>query len=131
MSTAFSVGSKTLNKKITKHEKTISIAEAKRLSVSRLFSKAIETNSISDIEFNSILHEIEQYKSLKRHLKYKANISSEVDVDAIREQIKEDYRKKTRITRKHNEIRIEFDEKPNGFFTVYIQTEILKTKMSL
>ena len=120
MSTAFSVGSKTLNKKITKHEKTISIAEAKRLSVSRLFSKAIETNSISDIEFNSILHEIEKYKSLKRHLKYKANISSEVDVDAIREQIKEDYRKKTRITRKHNEIRIEFDEKPNGFFTVYI-----------
>ena len=56
---SISVGSKTLNKKITKHEKTISIAEAKRLSVSRLFSKAIETNSISDIEFNSILHEIE------------------------------------------------------------------------
>ena len=74
-------------------KKTISIAEAKHLSVSGLFSKATETNSISNMEFNSILHEIEQYKSLKRQLKYKANISSEVDVDAIREQIKENYRK--------------------------------------
>ena len=75
MSTAFSAGSKTLNKKITKHEKTISIAEAKHLSVSGLFSKAIENNYISDIEFNLILHEIEQYKSLKRQLINKAKSS--------------------------------------------------------
>ena len=93
MSTAFSVGSKTLNKKITKHEKTISIAEAKHLSVSGLFSKAIENNYISDIEFNLILHEIEQYKSLKRQLINKAKSSSEVDV-GVREQIREDHRKK-------------------------------------
>ena len=33
-----------------------------------LFPKAIENSSISDMEFNSILHEIEQYKSLKRQL---------------------------------------------------------------
>ena len=93
MSTAFSVGSKTLNKKITKHEKTISIAEAKHLSASGLFSKAIENNYISDIEFNLILHEIEQYKSLKRQLINKAKSSSEVDV-GVREQIGEDHRKK-------------------------------------
>ena len=93
MSTAFSVGSKTLNKKITKHEKTISIAEAKHLSVSGLFSKAIENNYFSDIEFNLILHEIEQYKSLKRQLINKAKSSSEVDV-GVREQIREDHRKK-------------------------------------
>ena len=97
MSTAFGVGSKTLNKKITKHEKkTISIAETKHLSVSGLFSKAIENNSISDIEFNSILHEIEQYKSPKRQLINKAKSSSEVDVEAMREQIREYYRKKLR-----------------------------------
>ena len=35
MSTAFTAGSKTLNKKITKHEKTISKAEAKHVSVRR------------------------------------------------------------------------------------------------
>ena len=45
-SPALSVGSKTFNKKITKHEKTISITEAKKLSVSGLFSKAIENNNI-------------------------------------------------------------------------------------
>ena len=46
-SPALSVGSKTFNKKKnTKHEKTISIAEAKKLSVSGLFSKAIENNNI-------------------------------------------------------------------------------------
>lgn len=47
--TAFSVGSKTLNEKIKKHEKTISIAEVKHLSFRRLFSKAIENDNISDI----------------------------------------------------------------------------------
>ena len=35
MSTAFTFGSKTLNEKITKHEKTISKAEAKHVSVRR------------------------------------------------------------------------------------------------
>ena len=39
------------------------------------------------MEFNSILHEIELYKSLKRQLKNKAKSSSEVDVEVIREQI--------------------------------------------
>lgn len=54
----------------------------------------IENNSISDTEFNSILLEIEQYKSLKRQLKNKAKSSYKVDVEVIREQIREDYRKK-------------------------------------
>ena len=39
ISTVFGVESKSLNKKIAKHEKTISINEAKHLSVTRLFSK--------------------------------------------------------------------------------------------
>ena len=42
-------------KKLQNMKKTISIAETKHLSASGLFSKAIENNSISDIEFNSIL----------------------------------------------------------------------------
>ena len=39
-STTASVGSIKLNTKVTKHEKTISLAESKHLSVSRLVSKA-------------------------------------------------------------------------------------------
>lgn len=65
ISTAFTAGGKRLNKKITKIERTISISEAKHLSVCRLTSKAMDNNSISDIEFNSILLEIEQNYSLK------------------------------------------------------------------
>lgn len=65
ISTAFTAGGKRLNKKITKIERTISISEAKHLSVCRLTSKAMNNNSISDIEFNSILLETEQNYSLK------------------------------------------------------------------
>ena len=66
------LGARLSIRKLQNMKKTISIAETKHLSVSGLFSKAIESNSISDIEFNSILHEIEQCKSLKRPLINKA-----------------------------------------------------------
>ena len=75
ISMAFTVKSKKLNSKITKHEETISITEAKHLTISRLFSKAMQDESISDVEFD--LREIEQYYSLKNQLSRKAN---EVDV---------------------------------------------------
>ena len=84
--TAFTVKSKKLNSKITVHEKTISIGKAKYLSVSSLFSKAMKDGSISDVEFDLILSEIEQYHLLKNQLRRKAN---EIDVHAFEKQIKE------------------------------------------
>ena len=70
ISVVFSVGSKNLNlTKKKNRKKHISITEAEHMSVSKLFSKAIENNSVSDMEFNSIFHEIEQYNSVKRQLK--------------------------------------------------------------
>ena len=77
IATAFTVMSKKLNKKISKHEKTISLAEAKHLSVSILTSKALNDGSISDTEFNSILREIEQYHELKKRLRSEARLRSE------------------------------------------------------
>ena len=77
MSMAFTVKSKKLNSKITKHEKTISITEAKHLTISRFFSEAMQDESISDVEFDLVLREIEQYYSLKNQLNRRAN---EVDV---------------------------------------------------
>ena len=54
------LGARLSVRKLQNMKKNISIAEAKHLSVSLgLFSKATETNSISNMEFNSILHEIE------------------------------------------------------------------------
>ena len=66
-STTAGVGSERLNKKVTKHAKTVSLAESQHLSVSRLVSKALTDGSISDLEFNLILREIDNYYSLKGH----------------------------------------------------------------
>ena len=139
ISLAFTVKNKKLNSKITKHEETISIAEAKHLPFGRLFSKAAKDGSISDIEFDLILREIGQYYLLKNQLikfphspilhyafsswvektmtktirchwenRFAYNIMGlcgnftdqlgrkaiEVDVEAIKNQIRDDYRKK-------------------------------------
>ena len=92
-STAAGVSSERLNTKVTKHEKTVSLAESKHLSVSRLVSKALTDGSISDVEFHLILREIENYYSLKGQLRREVkieNISSgeKVDVETLRQEIK-------------------------------------------
>ena len=91
-STAAGVSSERLNKKLTKHEKTVSLAESQHLSVSRLVSKAMSDGSISDVEFNLILREIDNYYSLKgqlrREVKKIENISSDEKVDALRQELK-------------------------------------------
>ena len=97
-STTASVGSGRLNTKVTKHEKTVSLTESKHLSVSRLVSKALTDGSISDMEFNLILREIDNYSlkgQLRREVKIE-NISSDknVDLEALRQEIKKIYQQK-------------------------------------
>ena len=96
--TAAGVSSERLNKKLTKHEKTISLAESKHLSISRLVSKAMSDGTISDVEFNLILREIENYYSLKgqlrREVKKIENISSDEKVDALRQELKKNIQQK-------------------------------------
>ena len=92
-STAASASSGRLNKKVTKHEKTISLAESKHLSVSRLVSKAMSDGSISDLEFNLILREIENYYSLKDQLRRKVkkienSSDKNVDAETLRQELK-------------------------------------------
>ena len=92
-STAAGVSSEILNTKVTKHEKTVSLAESKHLSVSRLVSKALTDGSISDVEFTLILREIENYYSLKGQLRREVKIenissSEKVDVETLRQEIK-------------------------------------------
>ena len=98
-STTAGVSSKRLNKKVTKHEKTVSLAESKHLSVSRLVSKALTDGSISDVEFNLILREIDNYYSLKGQLRREVKIenissSEKVDVEALKNEIKKIYQQK-------------------------------------
>ena len=97
-STAAGISSERLNKKLTKHEKTVSLAESKHLSISRLVSKALTDGSISDVEFNLILREIDNYYSLKgqlrREVKKNENISSDEKVDALRQELKKKIQQK-------------------------------------
>ena len=96
-STAASVGSGRLNKKVTKHEKTISLAESKHLSISRLVSKAMSDGSISDVEFNLILREIDNYYSLKSQLRREVKIensSENIDAETLRQELKKKIQQK-------------------------------------
>ena len=95
-STAVGVSSGRLNKKVTKHEKTISLAESKHLSVRRQVSKALTDGEVSDVEFNLILREIENYYSLKGQLRREVRIENKsiVDVEALKEEIKKLYQQK-------------------------------------
>ena len=96
-STTAGASSERLNKKVTKHEKTISLAESKHLSISRLVSKAMSDGTITDVEFNLILREIDNYYSLKgqlrREVKKIENISSseKVDIEALKNEFKKKF----------------------------------------
>ena len=118
-STAASASSGRLNTKVIKHEKTISLAESKHLSVSRLVSRALTDGSISDVEFNLILREIDNYYSLKGQLRREVkieNISSDekVDVEALRQEIKK-ISTKARFPHRHKRLTIEFEKRERGF----------------
>lgn len=65
MSATGTAASKKLIKKAEKHEKTVSLAEAKHRSICRLVSKACQGGSISDGEFASIMSKVKQYYDLK------------------------------------------------------------------
>ena len=53
-SVGFAAASKRLERKVTKHEKIYTLAQAKRNSVNELVSKALADKQISDVEFHII-----------------------------------------------------------------------------
>ena len=114
-STTAGVSSERLNRKVTKHEKTVSLAESKHISISRQVSKAMTDGSISDVEFNLILSEMDNYYSLKGKLRMEVkkieNISSD---DALRQELKKNSTE-ARIPYRHKQLRIEFEKRERGF----------------
>ena len=103
ISSASMAGSANFERKVRKHEKTVSLAESSLLSVNRLISKALKDGFISDGEFDLILREVEKYFSMKERLRNKqmkeVKVRSEpetkpVDVEALKEEIKKKYQKK-------------------------------------
>ena len=137
-STAAGASSIKLNKKVTKHEKTISLAESKHLSVSRLVSKALTGGEVSNAEFNLILREIENYYSLKGQLRREVRIENKssgekVDIEAIKKEIKNEYQKKlgSLIDINGSQININSKSEKAGFLCLFhekgLQVNLSKT----
>ena len=57
---------KKVSRKVTKHEKTVSVCESKINSLKDRISKALADDMISDEEFENILAEMEKYHELKK-----------------------------------------------------------------
>ena len=65
------IASKKLDSKIKKHQEILTLTIAKRDTVSRLHSKALSDNKISDDEFQLIIAEFHQYTVLKEAVRAK------------------------------------------------------------
>ena len=97
-----SVGtSKRLKRKVTKHEKIYTLAQAKRDSVNELVSQAIADKQISDVEFRIITREVEKYHKLKAAIRSGVKaVSQEAatqtqgpDIEKLKEELRKEVKK--------------------------------------
>ena len=105
LSAGFTVMSKRLERKVTKHEKIYTLALAKLNSVAELVSKALTDKRISDSEFTIILNEVQKYHELKaairdgvENTKTENKETQTPDLDKLkgelRKEIKQEFQKK-------------------------------------
>ena len=108
LSAGFTVVSKRLERKVTKHEKIYTLALAKLNSVAELVSKALTDKRISDSEFSIILREVQNYHELKAAIRdgeKKTNTENkeakQPDLDKIkgelRKELKQEFQKKINL----------------------------------
>ena len=62
---------KKVSRKLTKHEKTVSVCESKINSLKDRISKALADDMISDKEFENILTEMGKYHEMKKDIRHK------------------------------------------------------------
>ena len=62
---------KKVSRKVTKHEKTVSVCESKINSLKDRISKALADDRLSDEEFNNLLAEMEKYHEMKKDIRHK------------------------------------------------------------
>ena len=107
-SVGFTAVSKRLERKVAKHEKIYTLAQAKRSSVNELVSQALADKQISDIEFRIITREVEKYQELKTAIRAGSNqpavtpdVATQTQAPDL-EKLKEELRK---------EVKLEFQKK--------------------
>jgi len=88
------IASKNLDSKIKKHQEITTLAVAKRDTVNRLLSNALNNNEVSSHEFDTILSEFQRYNFLKdqvraRMLRQPSKRGlTEIDVDKMEKDIR-------------------------------------------
>ena len=101
-SVGFAAASKRLNRKVTKHEKIYTLAQAKRNSVNELVSQALTDKQISDVEFHIITHEVEKYHELKAAIRSgggrvvtqeTATQTQRPDLEKLKEELRKEVKK--------------------------------------
>ena len=100
-SVGFAAASKRLERKVTKHEKIYTLAQAKRNSVNELVSKAFADKQISDVEFRIIIREVEKYHKLKAAIRSgvktvtqeAATQTQGPDIEKLKEELRKEVKK--------------------------------------
>ena len=94
---------KKVSRKVTKHEKTVSVCESKINSLKDRISKALADDRISDEEFENILAEMEKYHEMKKDIRHnfqKNKVKKTADAGKLRRQIHAEILKKTSLRRR-------------------------------
>ena len=107
-SVGFAAGSKRLKRKVIKHEKIYTLAQAKRNSVNELVSQALADKQISDVEFRIITREVEKYHELKAAIRTGGG-GTAVTQEAATQTQAPDLEKRKEELRK--EVKLEFQKK--------------------
>ena len=101
-SVGFAAARKRLERKVTKHEKIYTLAQAKRNSVNELVSQALSDKQISDVEFRIITREVEKYRELKAAIRSggKRVVTQEAatqtqgpDLEKLKEELRKEVKK--------------------------------------
>ena len=92
---------KAVSGKVSKHEKTVSVCQAKINTIKDVVSKSLTDNKISHEEFVLIKSEYEKYYEMKRSIREKNTTPTlpQVDVKKMEEDIRAEILKKTRPAR--------------------------------
>ena len=89
--------SKKVSRKVTKHEKTVSVCESKVNSLKDRISKALADDMLSDEEFNNILAEMDKYHEMKKDIRQKFQkdkVKKTADAGGARPEVAVELRRK-------------------------------------
>ena len=100
---------KKLEKKVNKHNRLSSLAAAKHNTIKTFVSQALDDNKVSDSEIKHITREINNYAEMKESLRLKLakkrSESPAPDINKIREEIREEFRKKNSCNQRRFELK--------------------------